>query len=216
MAVLDSMELRRVNAQSPLAVQSVQPRQQQPVAVEVLATKGPVAATSYIPGASSHSALLMSEALLDQIRITLEHTTPLVYQRIGRQKTKVACFHGASVVDRIMDHAYAADRSSALQLALKLYENGVFRALQPGGFVDARDRLYRFRDEAQVEHDNPPAPADPAQGTLESYDQGLEPSRMFSIARIVSHNEDWLNRSWTNAGDLSRTETDDVDGDESQ
>lgn len=97
----------------------------------------PARTTSYIPGHEG-GEVTISTTLLEHIQVALELSIPLVQRRIGKLKGKVACFSGAVVVDHVLDKGYAATRTSALRLADKLYTSGVLRALQPGGFADAK------------------------------------------------------------------------------
>jgi hypothetical protein len=174
--------------------------------------------TCYLPGTGG--TITISDSLLDQIRQSLEESVPLQAQRIGKLKRKIVCFHGANVVDRIMDNGYAADRAAATRLALKLYTNGIIRALQPGGFVDSKDRLFRFRQNTEL----------PTTETLNrtsstvdcnsnqsmetsnmSTVQTQQPPQMFCISKILAANSDWLNKTWTQESDESCTETEDND-----
>ncbi len=88
-------------------------------------------ASSYMPGEND---AILSPRLSKSISEALQGAVTIIRRTIG--PLKLECFSGANVVNCLMRLKFAENRDEATSLAVRVYNDGVLRALQPGGFVD--------------------------------------------------------------------------------
>ncbi len=176
--------------------------------------------SSYMPGGT---AALVSPALSRRIRIALADSVTVLTRQIG--SLKLECFSGANVVNCLLRLKFADNRQEATTLACRVYSDGVLRALQPGGFVDHVEHVYRFQDSVALqvpEHESESAEDQVQLEHPHPFKIVRHDKVLFSIAAIVGgRNEDWLNNSFgfINAEELDSRNDDTLqetsEGDES-
>lgn len=167
--------------------------QQQPITLATTARESS-SATGYIPGES----LFLSAPLLAQIKESLADPVGGVTTEVKRPKfvqgaDAVECFTGEGVVDALIRLGYAKDRSQAVVIATRVYSEGFFRALQPGGFADSASKVYRFKPKSFAVMPGRTPPRSAVKASRSKVD--LDPT-MFSISNIIGTQNDWLNTSF--------------------
>ena len=187
-----------------LAVASPSPMKQ---GENITITRPSRSATSYMPGESA----FVSSTLLARMKDDLFEHVQLTLSKLPGSKKTIEVFCGQAVVDSLMALGYAENREEGFAVASRMYADGFFRALQPGGFTDSVKAVYRFHGEAlrmaspvqaQQAANAVPSPKTPA---------AQQHDRLFSIADILKTN-DWINQSFVgspNQNDADTTETDD-------
>jgi hypothetical protein len=154
--------------------------------------------TSYMPGSSS---ALVSPSLSVKIQSALIDSVTVLVRQVG--SVRLECFSGANVVNCLLRLKFADHREEATALATRVYSDGMLRALQPGGFIDHVEYVYRFQDSVVGEEQSEPSDLHEQVEAAAAVEQPRpckvipRDDMLFSIAKIVGgRNEDWLNNSF--------------------
>ena len=181
---------------------------------DTIVVQGPTRqATSYMPGESA----FVSSNLLARIKDDLFDEVPYVPggKVLPGSKERVTCFSGRAAVDSLLAMGYAEKREEAEAVAARIYADGFFRALQPGGFCDSDKHVYRFRGNPKTIQSPPARVRSPLQSRTPQ--QQRQEQVMFSISSILkSNNGDWLNTSFVNQNSLNDTNGSIVDTTETE
>jgi hypothetical protein len=151
-----------------------------------------------MPGSSS---ALVSPSLSVKIQAALMDSVTVLVRQVG--SVRLECFSGANVVNCLLRLKFADNREEATTLASRVYSDGMLRALQPGGFIDHVEYVYRFQDSVVAEEQSEPSDVH-EQLEAAAVQQPPQPCKvvprdnlLFSVAKIVGgRNEDWLNNSF--------------------
>ncbi len=155
--------------------------------------------TSYMPGSGE---ALVSPALSGRIQAALMASMTVLVRQVG--SVRLECFSGANVVNCLLRLKFADNREEATALASRVYCDGMLRALQPGGFIDHVEYVYRFQDSVVPEEQSEVSDLHEQVEAAAAVEQPRpckvvprESNMLFSIAKIVGgRNEDWLNNSF--------------------